>query len=336
MEEAGLSRRNLLILALVALTFAALAAATLFREQEPSLPESIVTGNGRLEARQIDIAAEKPGRVLEIAVREGDLVPADAMLAQMDTDELEAQLDRAEAEASLAREAHKEAKALISQRESELDLAEHDLGRGVSLVEQGHLPQATLEARQSARDVAAAAVSAATAHAATAERQIVAAAAEVRRLKQQIEDATLTAPTAARVLYRLVAPGEIAAAGQPILTLLDLEDVYMEIFLPAMDAGRLALGADARIVLDVLPEYAIPAEVSFVSPEAQFTPKQVETLEERERLVFRVRVRIPPDLVEARIEHVKTGLRGVAHVKLSPSAEWPEALQQRIPPELFE
>lgn len=138
------------------------------------------------------------------------------------------------------------------------------------------------------------------------------------------------------MLYRLAELGEVVPAGEPILTLLNLEDVYMEIFLPALEAGRVPLGAEARIVLDVLPDYAIPAEVSFVSPEAQFTPKQVETVEEREKLVFRVRVRIPSELVAERIDYVKTGIRGEAYVRLRPSVAWPAALERRIPPELFE
>ena len=124
-------------------------------------------------------------------------------------------------------------------------------------------------------------------------------------------------------MYRLAEPGEVVPAGGPILTLLSLENVYMEIFLPATEAGFLALGAEARIVLDVLPDYAIPAVVSFVSPEAQFTPKQVETLSEREKLVFRVKVTIPVELVAKRIEHVKTGVRGVAYIRLRPSVTWP-------------
>jgi HlyD family secretion protein len=110
----------------------------------------------------------------------------------------------------------------------------------------------------------------------------------------------------------------------------------MEVFLPAREAGLLPIGAEARIVLDALPDYSVPAYVSFVSPEAQFTPKQVETLEEREQLVFRVRVRIPEDLVQSRIEHVKTGLRGIAVIQTDPNSAWPEALKQGIPPELFE
>lgn len=327
-------RRALLFVLVVVIGGA--AAGWWLGQREDPLPEGIVVGNGRIEARQIDIAAEDPGRILRIDVAEGDLVAAGATLAQLDTEELQAQLDHAEAEAALAREALNEAQAVTAQRESELRLAQLDLVRAESLMERGAIPRATLDARQSARDVTAAALTAAHAHAATAERRIGAADAEVRRIRQQIADATLTAPTAARILYRLLAPGEIAGAGQPILTLLDLGDVYMEIFLSALDAGRIALGAEARIVLDVLPDYAIPAAVSFVSPEAQFTPKQVETLEEREKLVFRVRVRIPPDLVEERIEHVKTGLRGLAYVRLSPSVAWPAALQRRIPPEVFE
>jgi HlyD family secretion protein len=307
-----------------------------WRETPAALPEGIVSGNGRIEARQIDVAALYAGRVLEVPVTEGELVREGATLAEMDTADLEAQFDRAEAEAALAREALSEAEAIIVQRESELRLAGHELERVESLAAQGHVPQATLEARQTARDVAMAALAAAKANAATGERRIAATEAEVRRIRRQIADATLTAPAPARVLYRLAAPGEVVAGGQPILTLLDLRDVYMEIFLPAREAGRLAIGAEGRIVLDVIPEYAIPAAVSFVSPEAQFTPRQVETLEERENLVFRVRVRISPDLVQTRIDHVKTGLRGVAYVRLSPSIPWPEHLERRIPPELFE
>ena len=110
----------------------------------------------------------------------------------------------------------------------------------------------------------------------------------------------------------------------------------MDVYLPAREAGLLPIGAEARIVLDALPDFAVPATVTFVSPEAQFTPKQVETLSEREQLVFRVRVRIPEDLITERIEHVKTGLRGIAVIRLSSDSVWPEYLERRIPPELFE
>ena len=126
--------------------------------------------------------------------------------------------------------------------------------------------------------------------------------------------------------------------GGPILTLLSVcRDVYMEVCsfrLEKPDSFRLA--RKARICSGRAAGYAIPARSVSVSPEAQFTPKQVETLSEREQLVFRVRVRIPPDLIAGRIEHVKTGLRGIAVIRLDPSLSWPESLERRIPPEMFE
>ncbi len=320
----------------VALLGIAAAAFTLLDARREQLPNAIVWGNGRLEADQVDIAAKLSGRVEAILVAEGALVEVGQRIAQMDTAELMAALDRAEAETALAQEQLAEAEALVLQRESELRRADHELDRAVSLVAKGHIPESTFEDRQTEREVAAATLRAAKAKVNTAHRSIAAQEAEARRVQSLIDDTRLVSPVAGRVLYRLAEPGEVVNAGGALVTLLSLEDVYMEVFLPAADAGRIAIGADARIVLDVLPDYAIPAVVSFVSPEAQFTPKQVETLSEREKLVFRVRVRIPPDLVRARIEHVKTGVRGLAYVSLSPSLDWPETLNRRIPPELFE
>ena len=121
--------------------------------------------------------------------------------------------------------------------------------------------------------------------------------------------------------------------GGKVITLLDLSQVYMEMFLPADQAMRAGLGAEARIRLDSIP-YAIPAYVSFVSPEAQFTPKQVETADEREKLMFRVKVRLPEELVKAYIEQVKTGLRGVAYIRLAGAEKAPwqvKLLGQPIP-----
>lgn len=312
------------------------AAVTWMEARQNNLPDGIVWGNGRLEADQVDIAAKLSGRVRAIAVSEGDMVRSDQMIAEMDVAEFEAAFDRAEAEIALAHEQLAEAEALVIQRKSELRRAKHELDRAVPLVEKGHIPESTFEDRETARDVAAATLRAAQAKVNTAKRQITAYEAEARRIRTLIDDSRLVSPVEGRVLYRLVEPGEVAAAGGALVTLLSLEDVYMEVFLSAADAGKIAIGAEARIVLDVLPDFAIPAFVSFVSPEAQFTPKQVETLSEREKLVFRVRVKIPPELVSKRIEHVKTGVRGVAYVKLSPSLAWPASLDRRIPPELFE
>ncbi|MEM1315322.1 MAG: HlyD family efflux transporter periplasmic adaptor subunit, partial [Pseudomonadota bacterium] len=318
-----------------ALIVAALAWAMLTQDRQGP-PEGFVQGNGRLEAEQIDISPKTPGRVEEVLAREGDLIASGDLLARMDTTELEAALDRARAEAALSRQGLAEAEAVVVQRRSELRLAELELERARMLHANGRIPETLLDQRQTTRDVADAVLGASAARVETERSRIAAAEAEARRLEAQVADSALHAPAAGRVLYRLAQPGEVVAAGDPVLTLLSLDDVYMEVFLPAGDAGLLPLGAEARIVLDVLPDYAVPAEVSFVSPEAQFTPKQVETLDERETLVFRVRVRIPPDLVRERIAHVKTGMRGIAVIRVDGEPAWPEALQRRMPDELFE
>jgi HlyD family secretion protein len=164
------------------------------------------------------------------------------------------------------------------------------------------------------------------------EAAIEAAQASIERIRVDIADSELRAPRAGRVLYRLAEAGEVLGVGGKVLTLLDLTDVYMVIFLPETVVGRVALGAEARIVLDAAPEYVIPAKVSFVASRAQFTPKQVETREAREKLSFRVKLRIDPELLRHYEPLVKTGVPGVAYVRLQPEIAWPENLNPRLPP----
>ena len=324
------------VLTAVAILLAGAATYVLSQKKDEELPAGFAQGNGRIEAEQVEIAPTIAGRVAKVTAREGSLVVPGDILVEMDTDELFAALDRAKAEVALAHQTKAEAEAVVVQRESELRHAAHELDRATALLAGQNISETVFEERETVHLVAEAVLGAAQARVATAESQIAAAAAEMRRIQSQIEDGTLVAPMPGRVLYRLAEPGEVVGAGGPVLTLLSMENVYMDVFLPAREAGLMPIGAQARIVLDALPDYAIPANVTFVSPEAQFTPKQVETMSEREQLVFRVRVRIPDDLVSGRIEHVKTGLRGIAVIRLDENVTWPEALERRIPAELFE
>lgn len=300
--------------------------------QPPQSPDGIVFGNGRIEAEQVDIASKYAGRVQEILVHEGDMVQPGQVLAKMDTAELDAEIDKAKAQLAEAEAAIKQAEAEIVQRQSEHTLAQQELTRAMPLVRRGSLSKRTLDQRQSQRDAAAAAVNAAKANLVTQNRAVDVARAEVKQVKAKIDDSLLKTPVVGRILYRLAQEGEVLAAGGKVLTLIDLSEVYMEIFLPSRDAARLSVGAEARIVLDAaMSEYAVPATVSFVAPEAQFTPKQVETRSEREKLMFRIKVKIPHELVLKHIEKVKTGVRGVAYVRLDATVAWPEALEKRYP-----
>ncbi len=296
------------------------------------VPDGIVFGNGRLEAVEVDIETKIAGRVDKIMVREGDLVKEGEHLARIDSAQLRAQLLRAEAEIASAQSLVAQAQAQITQTEAQLRLAERELERASALVERGHTSQETYDTKLSQRDVAKATLDASKATLISRERNVDAAVAAKQEVETQISDCELLSPTLGRVLYRLTEPGEVLTSGGKVLTLINLDEVYMEIFLPALEAHRLAIGSEARIVIDGT-DFAIPANVIFVSPQAQFTPKQVETASEREKLMFRIKVRVPTELVKRHIEFVKTGIRGVAYVRpgIDPP-DWPDWLQKRFTP----
>jgi HlyD family secretion protein len=226
----------------------------------------------------------------------------------------------------------------------QLDAAERTLRRSEQLIRTNAVPQQRLDDDRAAADGARAAVAAAEAQRAAAEAaisstqaQVVdaeasvdAAKAAIESIKADINDSTLTAPQDGRVQFRVAQPGEVVAAGGRVLNLVDLSDVYMTFFLPTAQAGRVAIGSDVRIVLDALPQRVIPAKATFVASVAQFTPKTVETEDERQKLMFRIRAHISPDLLRRNIEQVKTGLPGRAFVRVDPKVEWPASLTEKL------
>lgn len=303
-----------------------------FRLREPALPPGFASGNGRIEATDYDVATKRPGRLADVAVQEGDVVERGQVLARIDTADLDAQRRASEAELAKAREAREVAVATVAQRKTEADLARVELRRARGLFDKQVASQQTLDQARSRSEAADAALRAASKSVDAAEASVASAAANVARIQVDIDDSTLTAPVQGRVLYRLAERGEVLGAGGKVVTLIDLTEVFMTIFLPTLEAGRVRVGSEARVVLDAAPQFVIPATVSFVAPEAQFTPKSVETRTEREKLMFRIKVRIAPELLEKHVEKVKTGLPGVAYVRLGPDmAEWPPSLQVRLP-----
>jgi HlyD family secretion protein len=297
----------------------------------PSLPPGFAKANGRIEAERVDVATKLAGRLKEVLVKEGDSVAKGQTLAIMDTAELEAQMNDAKAAAVQAERQLDQAIALLAQRNSELTLAKQELDRAEKLAVKGYTSREVVEQRTSSKITAEAAVNSAQAQIDHAKAAIESATARVARIQTYLDDSILTAPRSGRVQYRLALPGEVLAAGGKVLTLLDVTDVYMTVFLPTSEAGRLPIGAEVRIIFDAAPQYVVPASVSFVATEAQFTPKYVETQSERDKLMFRVKVQLPPDILEKYTAWVKTGVPGVAYIRLSPRAKWPDVLTVALP-----
>lgn len=351
------SRRNLAWT--LALLLAAGAFGAWYALKPAGLGEGFASGNGRIEATELDVATKLAGRVAEIAVDEGDFVTQGQVLARMDTQVLEAQLAQARAEVRRTENAKATARALVAQRESEkaaagavvnqrraeLTAAEKRFARTRTLVARNAMPQqqldddrAVLQSAEAALAAAKAQVLSAQAGIEAAKSQVIeaqsaieAAAASTVRLAADIDDSLLRAPRAGRVQYRIAQPGEVLGAGGRLLNMVDLVDVYMTFFLPANQAGRVVLGQEARLVLDAVPQYVIPARVSYVASVAQFTPKTVETASEREKLMFRVKARIDPELLKKYMTAVKTGVPGMAYLRLDQEAVWPEQLEVKVP-----
>jgi HlyD family secretion protein len=293
------------------------------RRQPENELQGFAWGNGRIEATEVEIATKRSARIREVLVDEGDTVEAGQILARMDDQDLEAAVREAEARLNEEREALNHAAAMVAERQSVLDLAEKQLRRSEQLRIKGYVASQTLDEDRSRKETAAATLRAARSQVVRTEASIRAAEASVRRLEIDRADDVLTAPVAGRILYRLAEPGEILPAGGRVLTLLQLSDSYMTIFLSAHDAGRVRIGAEARIVLDARPEDTIPAILTFVSPNAQFTPKEVETRNEREKLMFRAKVKVDWNAREGNVLDLKTGLPGVAYIRIEPNAAWP-------------
>jgi HlyD family secretion protein len=324
-------KKAVIYVALLALLAAAGGWASLKLRKTDLVPEGIVAANGRVEANQVEIATKLAGRVTEIAPREGDMVDAGSAFARIDSAEIEAQLRQAQAETQRARKSLAAATASLASRKAELTLAEQELKRASALLKKGYATRQRYDQRVQQVDSAKAAVEAGAAQIEEAQAAIKAAEAQVDRLKTLLGDTTIVSPVRGRVQYRLVEPGAVLPAGGRIATVLDLTDVYMTVFLPARDAARLTVGDEARIVLDAAPDYVFPTTVSFVAAEAQFTPKTVETRTEREKLMFRVKLQAPRELLEAFESRVKTGLRGVGYVRVSPMVSWPAKLDVKLP-----
>ena len=329
--KSGAVQRLVQLIVLGAVAFVGWRAWQRHQRAQVQLPDGITVGNGRIEAIQVDIATKYAGRIGDVLAREGSMVAPDDLLAHIDTAEMRAELEKANAQLAKAAEDVARAAADIVQKQSTADLNEKSFARSETLKRNKAIADQDFDESRARRDSSAAAVNVAKATLRSAEKAELAAAAEVSRQTAQLAEMTLKSPVRGRVLYRLAEPGMVLPAGGKVLTLLDLSDIYMEIFLPSREAARVRVGSEARIVLDVAPEYAARATVSFVSPEAQFTPKQVETRSERDKLMFRVKLQLPAELILPYLERIKTGLRGVGYVRLDDTVPWPDFLERRFP-----
>ena len=303
-----------------------------WHQHQAQLPPGIASGNGRLESDQIDIDTKFAGRITKLFIDEGDMVAAGQVVAMMDTRDLQASLKKSEALVDLAQRSLDEAKANLAQQQTQVTLARQELDRTSALVPKGFATVELLDQWRQQMSAAVAAQIAVNHKVAQAEFALDAATHDVELYRVHILDNALVAPREGRIQYRVANVGEVLPAGGKVFTMLDTSYVYMDIYLPTAEAGRIRLGSEARIVLDAYPSHVIPTKVVFIASQAQFTPKTVETKDERAKLMFRIRLRIDPERLRGHADLVRSGLPGVGYVHTDPEAAWPAKLQASASP----
>lgn len=294
------------------------------------LPEGFATSNGRLELQRLDVATLYAGRVQQLLVNEGDSVKENAVLAELSSEQSNSQVMAAEAGKDRAKETVVRAAAEVSARQQQQKVAKLDLENTRQLYQQALVSKAELDRRQAAYDAEVAAVHAAQAAQAEATAAVGQAQAQIHSADSTHQDMLIRAPKAGRVEYRIAEVGNVLAAGSKVVTLLDPSDVTMTVFLPTNTVGKLKVGDDARIVLDGL-NAVFPAKIKFIADQAQFTPKYVETADEREKLMYKVKLAIPSEIALRYNQLLKGGMTGNGYVRLNSRANWPKQWAIQLP-----
>ncbi len=270
--------------------------------------------NGRLEARLVDLAPKVAGRVVEVKVREGDRVKEGDLLVTLDLGEtaLAVERDRRALEASRARYEDlqagsrtaeiKAAEQEVADRRAAVELARPELERQRTLLSRKVGTQRDVDVARADLERAEAnlkiseerlrlALEGFRKHQTEQARYDVDRAKSVLRQSETVaKEGEMRAPADAVVLHRIAEPGLLLGPGQPALTLGFANRLYVRTFIPETELGRVRTGQKAEVTVDAFPGRRFPAHVTEISPEAEFTPKPVETRRERVNLVYAAKV----------------------------------------------
>ena len=311
----------------------------LFIDRDHSVDSSIrVSGN--IEITSTLVSFKVPGRVLERPVDEGETVRAGQVVARLDGADFlqEAAIRRAEAESARAglqelvagsrSEEIAQAEAALAAVEAESARLADDFKRQQELFAREVIPKQKFDAARAARDAALAQARQAREALALVRKgprkeRIDQGRARLRQTEaalalaeERLGYATLTAPVAGMVMAKHVEPGEQVVAGTPVITIGDLDKVWVRAYIPETDLGRVHIGQKARVTTDTWPGKAYEGTVSFISPEAEFTPKNVQTEKERVKLVYRIKITLANPNRE-----LKPGMPADAEILTEGSAE---------------
>ena len=285
-----MNNKRVWILAILAVVIAAVTAALAWQRLTRAPDTAFLIASGRIEGRLTTLSARSAGRVAEIKADEGRNVERGETLVVLADPALRERIN------SLA--------ARVRRTEASLAQAERELARNQKLMTDGFITMQMMERTRLEADVQSAALN--EARASLAEQQ------------RYLDEMTVRAPTAGTVLVRTIERGEWVQPGTPLYTLVDLSQLYLKIYVPEPDIGKIVHDQPARVHIDAFPDRFFPARVSKIASEPEFTPKNLETREERVKLVFAVELALDENPGGA----LKPGMPADAVVRLEDGPDW--------------
>jgi len=252
--------------------------------------KGFIEASGRIEGREYNVGTKVAGRVEEIDIREGQRVEAGELLAIVQSKQRVASLGAAEARLT-------EATANLGLAESEFERYDRLFkGNAIAKMKYDYVENRFVRAKE----------------------EFVAAQKEVEKMSADVEDTKITAPITGVVVTKIVRKGEVIAEGTPLATLVNMEDLYLKVFLVTDQAGKVSLGDEARIYPDAFPRDTFTAYVQQIGEKAEFTPKNVETKSQRAKLVFQIKLQVE----ENTDRKLKPGMPCSAIIRISDKASW--------------
>ncbi|MDO4627206.1 MAG: HlyD family efflux transporter periplasmic adaptor subunit [Pasteurellaceae bacterium] len=286
--------------------------------------------NGRMELKRLDVATLYAGRVEEMLVNDGDNVAKDQPVARLSASQITTQLTAADARKQQAMDAVNASKAQIEAAQQQVNLAKLDLDNARKMRAENLISNSELQRRQSTYNANVASLNAAQAQFNEAQSAVKQAQAQIDQVADMHSDMLVKAPIAGRVEFRIADVGNVLAVGGRVISLLDPTDCYLNVYLPAQQANQLRIGDEARIKIDGI-DAVLPSTIDFVASQAQFTPKAVETADERAKLMFRVKLRVPQTIAQQYQSWLKGGMTAVGFIKYDQQASWPDELNVNLP-----
>jgi HlyD family secretion protein len=300
--------------------------------------DSFIRVSGNIETTEVNVGFKISGRIISLSVQEGDWVERDQVIARLEDEDLQQRLALARATLLSAQarlnkllagsrpEELREAEAALQQARFDLENKQAHYERMRSLFEKGVIPKETLDNSEAAFKIAKAGLQRATENyqlvkegprkedIEDAKAQVEQAKANLRLIETQLRYTLLTSPISGIVSVKSAEVGEVVNPGTSVLTLAEIEKVWLKAYLSETDLGRVKWGQEVRVTTDLHPKKEYKGKISFISSTAEFTPKQIQTEKERVTLVYRIKIDIPnPD------RELKPGMPADGRILLVPS-----------------